>query len=74
MRKKLINIGRKSKKAFLHHITSKKKDKVLKNYFELIYKNRKLILSANKKDLDLANKKKLNKNFIHRLVLKEKKF
>ncbi len=73
MRKKLINIGRKSKKAFLHHITSKKKDKVLKNYFELIYKNRKLILSANKKDLDLANKKKLNKNFIHRLVLNEKK-
>ena len=73
MRKKLINIGRKSKKAFLHHITSKKKDKVLKNYFELIYKNRKLILGANKKDLDLANKKKLNKNFIHRLVLNEKK-
>ena len=73
MRKKLINIGRKSKKAFLHHITSKKKDKVLKNYFELIYKNRKLILSANKKDLDLENKKKLNKNFIHRLVLNEKK-
>ena len=73
MRKKLINIGRKSKRAFLHHITSKKKDKVLKNYFELIYKNRKLILSANKKDLDLANKKKLNKNFIHRLVLNEKK-
>ena len=73
MKKKLINIGRKSKKAFSHHITSKKKDKVLKNYFELIYKNRKLILSANKKDLDLANKKELNKNFISRLVLNEKK-
>ena len=73
MREKLINIGRKSKKAFLHQIDSKKKDKVLKNYYQLIFKNKKLILNANKKDISLAYKKNLNENLIKRLVLSEKK-
>ena len=73
MKKKLINIGRKSKKAFLQQIDSKKKDKVLKNYYQLIFKNKKLILNANKKDISLAYKKNLNENLIKRLVLSEKK-
>ena len=73
MREKLINIGRKSKKAFLHQIDTKKKDKVLKNYYQLIFKNKKLILNANKKDISLAYKKNLNENLIKRLVLSEKK-
>ena len=73
MKKKLINIGRKSKKAFLQQINSKKKDKVLKNYYQLIFKNKKLILNANKKDISLAYKKNLNENLIKRLVLTEKK-
>ena len=73
MKEKLINIGRKSKKAFLHQIVSKKKDKVLKNYYQLIFKNKKLILNANKKDISLAYKKNLNENLIKRLVLSEKK-
>ena len=73
MKKKLINIGIKSKKAFLHQIDSKKKDKVLKNYYQLIFKNKKLILNANKKDISLAYKKNLNENLIKRLVLSEKK-
>ena len=73
MREKLINIGIKSKKAFLHQIDSKKKDKVLKNYYQLIFKNKKLILNANKKDISLAYKKNLNENLIKRLVLSEKK-
>ena len=73
MREKLINIGRKSKRAFLHQIDSKKKDKVLKNYYQLIFKNKKLILNANKKDISLAYKKNLNENLIKRLVLSEKK-
>ena len=73
MREKLINIGRKSKKAFLHQIDSKKKDKVLKNYYQLIFKNKKLILNANKKDVSLAYKKNLNESLINRLVLSEKK-
>ena len=73
MRKKLINIGIKSKKAFLHQIDSKKKDKVLKNYYQLIFKNKKSILNANKKDVSLAYKKNLNESLINRLVLSEKK-
>ena len=73
MREKLINIGRKSKKAFLHQIDSKKKDKVLKNYYQLIFKNKKSILNANKKDVSLAYKKNLNESLINRLVLSEKK-
>ena len=73
MKKKLINIGIKSKKAFLHQIDSKKKDKVLKNFYQLIFKNKKLILNANKKDVSLAYKKNLNESLINRLVLSEKK-
>ena len=73
MKKKLINIGIKSKKAFLHQIDSKKKDKVLKNYYQLIFKNKKSILNANKKDVGLAYKKNLNESLINRLVLSEKK-
>ncbi len=73
MKKKLINIGIKSKKAFLHQIDSKKKDKVLKNYYQLIFKNKKSILNANKKDVSLAYKKNLNESLINRLVLSEKK-
>ena len=73
MKKKLINIGIKSKKAFLHQIDSKKKDKVLKNYYQLVFKNKKSILNANKKDVSLAYKKNLNESLINRLVLSEKK-
>ena len=32
MKNLLINIGKKSKKAFAHKLSSKKKNKVLKNY------------------------------------------
>ena len=71
--KRLINIGIKSKKAFLHQIDSKKKDKVLKDYYQLIFKNKKSILNANKKDVSLAYKKNLNESLINRLVLSEKK-
>ena len=71
--KRLINIGIKSKKAFLHQIDSKKKDKVLKNYYQLIFKNKKSILNANKKDVSLAYNKNLNESLINRLVLSEKK-
>ena len=49
MKKLLINIGKKSKKAFINKLSSKKKDKVLKDYYHLIDKNRKLIIKENKK-------------------------
>ena len=73
MRTLLINLGRKSKKAFLKQVNTKKKNKILKNYFQLIEKNKKLIIHANKKDINNANKKKLRDNLIKRLVLDDNK-
>ena len=58
MKNLLINIGKKSKKAFVHKLSSKKKNKVLKDYYHLIDKNRKLIINENKKDIKNAYKKK----------------
>ena len=57
MKNLLINIGKKSKKAFSYQLDTKKKNKVLKNYYQLIKKNKKLIISQNKKDIKNANKK-----------------
>ena len=73
MKNLLINIGTKSKKAFSRQLNSKKKDKILKNYFQLIEKNKKLILNENKKDIENAKKKRLKDNLIKRLILNEKK-
>ena len=41
MKNFLINIGKKSIKAFSNQIDAKKKNKVLKDYYLLINKNRK---------------------------------
>ena len=73
MKDLLINIGIKSKKAFTKNVSSKKKDKVLKDYCHLINKNRKLIINQNKKDIKNAIKKKIKSNLIQRLVLDDKK-
>ena len=73
MKNLLINIGKKSKKALSIQLTSKKKDKVLKDYVQLIKKNKKLIFKENKKDIKNAYKKKLKDNLIKRLFLDEKK-
>ena len=73
MKKELINIGKKSKKAFNFQVNSKKKNKVLKDYYNLIKKNKKLIITQNKKDIYDAKKKGLKKNLIDRLILNEKK-
>ncbi len=73
MKNLLINIGKKSKKAFSNQINSKKKDKVLNDYYRLIEKNKKLILSENKKDIKNALKKKVKNNLIKRLILNDKK-
>ena len=69
----LINIGKKSKKAFVNKLSSKKKDKVLKDYYHLIDKNRKLIIKENKKDVKNAIKKGIKDNLIKRLILDDKK-
>ena len=73
MKNLLINIGKKSKKAFSNKINSKKKDKILKDYYLLIEKNKKLILNENKKDIKNALKKKVKDNLIKRLILNDKK-
>ena len=73
MKNLLINIGKKSKKAFSNQINSKKKDKILKDYYLLIEKNRKLILNENKKDIKNALNKKIKENLIKRLILDDKK-
>jgi len=73
MKNLLLNIGKKSKKAFSNEISAKQKDKVLKNYYHLIKKNKKQIINENKKDIKNAVQKKLKDNLIKRLILDEKK-
>ena len=73
MKNLLLNMGKKSKNAFVHKLSSKQKNKVLKDYYYLIGKNRKLIINENKKDIKNAYKKKINNNLIQRLILNEEK-
>ena len=73
MKNLLKNIGKKSKNAFIHKLSPKKKDAVLKSYYQLINKNRKLIINQNKKDLKSINPKKMKNNLVERLVLDDKK-
>ncbi len=73
MKKLLINIGKRSKKAFTQKLSSKKKDIVLNDYFKLIHKNKKLIINENKKDIKNAIKKKIKDNLLQRLFLNDKK-
>ena len=73
MRNLLLNIGKKSKKAFLSQIDTSKKNKILKDYSNLINKNKKLILKENLKDVKNAYRKKINDNLIKRLILSNEK-
>ena len=73
MKKLLTNVGKKSKKAVNKRLSTKKKDKVLKDYRLLIIKNKKLIINENKKDVKNAYKKGIKDNLIQRLMLNDKK-
>ena len=73
MQKLLTDIGEKSKKAINKRLSTKKKDKVLKDYRLLILKNKKLIINENKKDIKNAYKKGIKNNLIQRLILNDKK-
>ncbi len=73
MKKLLTNIGKKSKKAVNKRLSTKKKDKVLRDYRLLIIKNKKLIINENKKDVKNAYKRGIKDNLIQRLVLNDKK-
>ena len=73
MKSLLLNIGKKARKAFLSQVDTKKKNKILKDYYQLININEKLILTENKKDIKNAQKKRLKENLIKRLILDHKK-
>ncbi len=67
--KELIRIGNNAKKASQIKVDKDSKNKVLDKFLLLIEKNKKRILSANKKDVFLAIKKKIPENLIDRLKL-----
>jgi glutamate-5-semialdehyde dehydrogenase len=73
MKNLLLDIGKKSRKAFSNELSTKKKDRVLKDYYQLILKNKKSILDENKKDIKSAIQKGIKNNLIKRLILDEKK-
>jgi glutamate-5-semialdehyde dehydrogenase len=73
MKDYLIKLGKQAKKASILSITSKKKDKVLQDYCNLIFNNQFNIIKENKKDLKQAEKKKIKKNLVKRLLVDKKK-
>ena len=66
-------IGIKAKKASDQKISTKTKDRVLRDYALLIGKEKKLIIKENIKDLEFAKNKGLKENLINRLLIDEKK-
>ena len=73
MKNYLFKLGGKAKKASIEIVKSKKKDNVLRDYCNLILKNRSKIISENKKDLEKAKKQKLKENLIKRLSIDKEK-
>jgi len=73
MKDYLIKLGKQAKKASNTSVTSKKKNKVLQDYCNLLFSNQLNIIRENKKDLTQAKKKKLKENLIKRLLIDEKK-
>ena len=61
MKSFLINIGKNAKKASLDSVSTKIKDKVLKDFINLILNNQSKIILDNKKDLKKAKNNKLKK-------------
>ena len=73
MKNYLFKLGKKGKKASIEIVKTKKKDKVLSDYCNLILKNQSKIISENKKDLEKAKKQKLKENLIKRLLIDKRK-
>ena len=69
----LFKLGKKAKKASIKTIRSKKKDRVLHDYCDLIFDNQLGIIRENKKDLKKAKKKRLKENLIKRLLIDKEK-
>ena len=73
MREYLFKLGINAKKILINNIDSKKKNKVLQDYVNLILKNQLKIISENRKDIKNAKKIKLKENLLKRLLLNKKK-
>ncbi len=73
MRNYLYKIGKQAKHISSKNINSKKKNKILQDFCDLILKNQSSILNENKKDLKIAKNKKLKNNLIDRLSIDKKK-
>ena len=73
MKNYLLNLGKNAKKASFENVSTKIKNKVLKDYVGLILNNQSKIILDNKKDLKKARKDKLKENLINRLFLDKKK-
>ena len=73
MKNKLILVGKNARKAANIKISKKIKNKVLNDYCNLLWKNKKLIIKENLKDIKIATQKKIKENLINRLILNEKK-
>jgi len=69
MKDYLFKLGKQAKKASINTIKSKKKDKVLQDYCNLIFNYQLNIIRENKKDLRLAKNKRLKENLIKRLLI-----
>ena len=66
-------IGQNAKKASLDKINTETKNKILKRYALLLDKEKNTIIIENRKDINLALKKRLKKNLIDRLAINHKK-
>ena len=73
MKNYLFKLGKKAKKASIKTIRSKKKDRDLHDYCDLISDNQLGIIRENKKDLKKAKKKRLKENLIKRLLIDKEK-
>lgn len=75
LKEEIINIAKEAKRAkqSLSLVSTKLKNKALKNMAEVLRKNSALILKANRKDIEISQDKKLSPAFIERLTLNEKR-
>ena len=73
MQNYLFNLGKKAKRASQDNVNTDKKNKILKDFINLISNNQAKIISENQKDLKKAELKKLKENLIKRLLLDKKK-
>ena len=73
MKRYLFKLGKNAKKASTETVKSKKKNQVLKDYCNLLLRNKLKIISENRKDLKKARDKKLKENLIKRLLVDDKK-